>query len=182
VSAQKIIKVLSYLILFSNVLIVLIIIHYLFLRKKITWITSLFSDNALLLSFLISLVAVSFSLFFSEIAHFAPCKLCWLQRIFLYPLPLITGLAIWKRDYKIKSYILMLSVIGLVISTYHYAIQLFPNLISYSCGTSEVNCAEKVLFHFGYISIPFMALSAFILIIQICLYLPSDQSNISKLN
>ena len=41
---------------------------------------------ALWLAFLVALTATVGSLYFSEVARFTPCVLCWYQRIAMYPL------------------------------------------------------------------------------------------------
>ncbi len=119
-------------------------------------------QNSLLLIFIISMIATMGSLFYSEIIGYAPCKLCWFQRIFMYPIPLLAGIALIKKDQTIKKYILFLAIIGAIFSIYHYSIQFLPQLVA--CTIDGANCAEKQSFYFGYITIPMMALTAFITI------------------
>lgn len=124
------------------------------------------SKNALLSAFLVALIATSGSLFYSEIAGYEPCKLCWFQRIFMYPQVILLGLALWKKDYGIKFYGIVLSSIGAVIAGYHYLLQLgvAPALPCAAVGYS-VACSQRFVLQFGYITIPMMALTAFLLII-----------------
>lgn len=70
-------------------------------------------DNRLYLAWLIAIVATMGSLYFSEIRQFNPCPLCWAQRIFMYPLTIILGLAAFWGDHRIRRYVLPLAVIGL---------------------------------------------------------------------
>ena len=134
------------------------------------------SRNGLLLMFIVALTAMSGSLFFSEIAQWVPCKDCWLQRICMYPQVLLLIIALWKRDRTVARYILALCVIGMVISVSHYMEQvqaaLHPiasptsgvNALIKPCDASGVSCAAtQINFAYGYITIPMMALSAFLL-------------------
>src|SRR3989338_190832 len=75
-------------------------------------------------AFLVALFATLGSLFYSEIAHYTPCLLCWYQRIFKYPQVFLLGLGLVKRDKNIADYSLLLSVIGGILAAYHYLLQL----------------------------------------------------------
>src|SRR5258705_13166689 len=74
------------------------IVYFLFCRKKQDLITKFIGKYGLFFAFLISLVATLGSLFYSQIAGFTPCDLCWFQRIFMYPLVVLLGLALIKKD------------------------------------------------------------------------------------
>ena len=138
-------------------------------NESIKKIVRIFSDNALIFSFFLALFATAGSLFLSEIAHFVPCKLCWYQRIAMYPQVLLLGIASLKSDFLVRKYILPLSVIGLVIAIYHYALQMSP--IPLPCSDELANCALKQINYFGYITIPLMSATAFALIILFMLLL-----------
>lgn len=126
-------------------------------------------ENILFLSWATSFIATSGSLYFSEILKYEPCTLCWYQRIFMYPLVIILGVAIVKKDYKISIYSLILSIIGSFISTYHYLIQKVPYLSTTStCG--RIPCTGDYLNWFDFITIPFLCLISFI-IISICSFI-----------
>lgn len=129
-------------------------------------LTQFLQRNALALAFIVAFVATAGSLFYSEIIGFEPCKLCWLQRIFMYPQVILLGLALWKRDRGIAIYSIALSIIGVIIAAYHYLLQLgfAPSLPCSAVGYS-VSCSQKFVLQFGYITIPMMALTAFIMII-----------------
>ncbi len=127
------------------------------------------SRNGLTLMLIVALAATGGSLFFSEIAGWTPCKLCWWQRIFMYPQVLLLGIALWKRDRTIARSILVLSVIGMLIALYHYGEQVHASLLPPDaalepCDATGESCARtEIRFHFGYITVPFMAFSAFLL-------------------
>lgn len=124
------------------------------------------SQKAVLLSFVVSFFAVVGSLIYSDVIGYAPCKLCWFQRIFMYPLVILFGLSLWKKDQGIRHYGLVLSAIGGLIALFHYVGQLGFNPLGLEClviGYSA-SCAKNFVLEFGYITIPVMALSAFVLI------------------
>ncbi|KAA8786658.1 disulfide bond formation protein DsbB [Paenibacillus sp. 4624] len=114
-------------------------------------------------SFLVSLVAMLGSLYFSEIAGLIPCKLCWYQRILMYPLPLIIVIGAIKNDPYLKYYTRCFSAIGIIIAGYHYLIQLSV-VKSTSCGFGTVSCDQVHVEYFNFLTIPLMSLIAFILI------------------
>ena len=120
------------------------------------------------MAFAVALMATLGSLYFSEIAHFEPCRFCWYQRIAMYPLVVILGIAAWRKDIGARIYVLPLAVIGAILATYHYLLQWFPNIEVTACSTTAP-CTGVWFREFGYISIPFLALSAFLLIIALLL-------------
>src|SRR5690625_6744143 len=81
------------------------------------------SETILLIIWIQALVATLGSLFYSEVMGFVPCELCWIQRIFMYPLVMIYGVAAFKKDLSIALPGLFLSGIGMFISAYHYLLQ-----------------------------------------------------------
>jgi disulfide bond formation protein DsbB len=129
---------------------------------------------SLALAAIVGLVATLGSLYLSEIAHIPPCQLCWYQRIAMYPLPVILGIAAWRRDFGIRPYAIALAAIGSAISIYHYQLERFPDQSSLSCSV-DVPCTTVWIWRFHYISIPFMALSGFALIVTLLLLGPSDR-------
>src|SRR3989338_624702 len=122
------------------------------------------------LGFLISLLAALFSLVYSEVIGFLPCYLCWYQRIFIFTLPFIFGVAIWHKDRKIVKYVLPLLLVGFVISVYQNFMYYFGDTGSLPCDASGVSCFQLLIPEFGgYIQIPMLALSAFLSLITIVL-------------
>lgn len=126
-----------------------------------------FSNNAIAISFVVALVAMSGSLFYSEIAGYDPCKLCWFQRIFMYPQVFLLGLALWRREKEgIIDYSIMLSAIGALIAGYHYLLQInITSTAPCSVVGYSANCSQRFIMDFGYITIPMIALTAFLLIL-----------------
>jgi disulfide bond formation protein DsbB len=132
-------------------------------RRPFDALTDLIGRDAFKLAFFVSLVATAGSLYMSEIRNFDPCILCWYQRICMYPLTIVLGMSLLRRDRGVGWYALPLSLIGLGISIYHYQLERFPNQESISCSL-DVPCTTIWFEQFGYITIPMMALSAFSLI------------------
>ncbi len=121
-------------------------------------------NKPLLFGWIVSIVATLGSLYFSEVKHFIPCELCWYQRIFMYPIVLLLGVAFYQNDQKVYKYILSLSVIGLAISTYHTALQKLPSLQGFGSCSSSAPCTRDYINWFGFVTIPILALVAFLLI------------------
>ncbi|WP_186579136.1 disulfide oxidoreductase [Aquibacillus kalidii] len=121
-------------------------------------------NKNLLFAWIISIIATLGSLYFSEVKQFIPCELCWFQRIFMYPLPIILGIAYYRQNKEVAYYILPLSIIGAAISSYHYMLQKIPYMRQFETCTDGVPCSGAYINWFGFITIPFLALTAFILI------------------
>lgn len=122
----------------------------------------------LVLSFLISLAASIFSLAYSEIIHFAPCVLCWWQRIFMFPLVLIFGVAFWYKDRRVIRYTLPLVCFGFLFSIYQNFFYYFGESSNLPCDASGVSCYQRLVSEFGgYISIPMLALTSFIALLTL---------------
>ncbi|MFZ3590799.1 disulfide oxidoreductase [Bacillus sp. DJP31] len=112
----------------------------------------------------VSVIAVFGSLYFSEVLKYVPCELCWYQRIFMYPLVVFMGIGVTKKDYHLSAYILPFSIIGGCISLYHYLIQKVDFLAANSISCGVVPCTGQYINWLGFITIPFLAFSAFTLI------------------
>lgn len=133
---------------------------------------TLFAEYGLYFAWLVSIVATGGSLYFSEVMGFIPCALCWYQRIFMYPLVIILGIASFRSDRRIVSYVLPLSIIGGSIAFYHYFLveqKLLGELESPLCQVG-VPCDTKYIEWLGFITIPFMSLVAFTLITILMVY------------
>ena len=117
------------------------------------------------LAFLVAAVATTGSLYYSEVAHFVPCELCWFQRIAMYPLSVILLVAAITHDTRVWRYVVPIAVIGLLFSTYHYQLELFPNQPSV-CSTT-VPCSVRYFAVYGFISLAFMAGAGFVSILAL---------------
>lgn len=113
------------------------------------------------LAWMIALVSMVGSLFFSEVMNLPPCLLCWYQRIAMYPLVLIIAIGIISRDTRIKIYALPLCLTGLVISIYHNLLYYGVLPESIAPCTQGISCTSRQIELLGFITIPLMALTAF---------------------
>ncbi|WP_394188752.1 disulfide oxidoreductase [Paenisporosarcina quisquiliarum] len=121
-------------------------------------------ENLLLFMWVVALSATMGSLYFSEIRGYEPCELCWIQRIFMYPLVLIIGIAYLQRNARIAMTTAVLAIIGGAISLYHYGIQKVDFLSDSAPACGRVSCTGEYINLFGFMTIPFLALIAFALI------------------
>jgi len=121
-------------------------------------------NKPLLLAWLAAIIATLGSLYFSEVMHFIPCMLCWYQRIFMYPLAIILGIAFYRNDQGIYRYVLPLSIIGMLISGYHTLLQRLPYLQQFEMCTTGVPCSKDYINWLGFITIPLLAFIAFTII------------------
>ncbi len=112
----------------------------------------------------ISLGAIAGSLFFSQVLKFPPCVLCWYQRIFMYPLAIIIGVGILRKESRLYQYVLPMSLIGLGISIYHNLLyyKIIPDTLA-PCSLG-VSCTTKFIEYFGFITIPLLSFVAFLLV------------------
>ncbi|WP_062048338.1 disulfide oxidoreductase [Bacillus sp. JCM 19034] len=139
---------------------------------------SINSDQFLFFAWGISLIATAGSLYFSEIVGYIPCELCWYQRIFMYPLVIILGVAVVKKDVKQALYSAIFSSIGVVIALYHYLVQKVPAMSQLdSCGL--VPCTGQYINWLGFITIPFLSLIAFSLIFIISFVILVKERNLN---
>jgi disulfide bond formation protein DsbB len=119
------------------------------------------AGRELVLAWIVAATATAGSLYFSEVKHFPPCPLCWYQRIFMYPLVVLLAIAILRRETAISVYLLPLVAIGAGFSIYHYQLEWFPSQESGFCSTA-VPCTVRWVWELGYVSLPLLALAAFI--------------------
>lgn len=117
-------------------------------------------------AWLVALVATAGSLYLSEIMHFVPCLLCWYQRIAMYPLVVVLGVATFRRDIGVWRVAMPLPAIGLLISAYHVLLQYQPTLEVVSCNVGAP-CSGRYMAVFGFVSIPVLAGAAFLMILAL---------------
>jgi len=131
--------------------------------------------NLLYLAWILSLISVAGSLFYSNYLMLPPCSLCWYQRICIFPLVLILGAGFLIKDKNVFWYAMPLTFIGWIISLYHNLLyyKIIPKpLVACSAGAS---CTEKQIEYFGFISIPLMALASLTLTLTILLKFYNSQ-------
>lgn len=128
-------------------------------------------ENGLLFIWIVSLVATLGSLYFSEIRGYEPCKMCWIQRIFMYPIVLMTTIAFIQKNARIALTTAVFAILGGSVSLYHYGIQKIDFLSESAPACGMVSCTGQYINWLGFITIPFLALTAFILIAGASFYL-----------
>lgn len=114
------------------------------------------------------------SLYFSEKVGFAPCKLCWYQRIAMYSIAIISFVAALRNDKNIARYTIVLAPLGLIVSTYHYLLEWFPTLETNVCSL-DVPCTAVWFRELGFVTLCFMAGCAFITVIAVSLAIIREQ-------
>lgn len=113
--------------------------------------------GAWLLAFIASLAV----LFIGEILGQAPCTLCWFQRAFMFPLPIVLGIGLWREDRAVGCYGLALAVGGASIALWHLGLYygLIPEPIQ-PCTASGPSCTDENQLFLG-IPIPLTAFLSF---------------------
>ena len=127
-------------------------------------IASVVAPKGLALAALVALVSTLGSLYLSEIAHFPPCRLCWFQRVAMYPIVVVAGVGAIRRDANAKLTAAILAGLGACVSTWHLLVERYPTLEGTSCELNNP-CSIKWVEQWGYLTIPAMALSGFALIL-----------------
>ncbi|PIQ68242.1 MAG: disulfide bond formation protein B [Candidatus Taylorbacteria bacterium CG11_big_fil_rev_8_21_14_0_20_46_11] len=157
--------ILSSLTVLAQILVIWLVLSWLF-----SWpLPKVLRSRATLLAFIVATIATLGSLTYSDILGYEPCKLCWFQRIFMYPQVLILGFAVFgkhKGSRALFDVSFVMAIVGAVIAFYHYLMQngIVPEGSCAAIGYSA-SCAQRFVMNFDYITIPLMATSAFLLII-----------------
>ena len=120
--------------------------------------------NSLYIALVAAWIAMCGSLYFSEVAGYVPCLLCWYQRILMYPLALLTAIGLLRRDWNLPYYVLPFSLLGIGVSSYHYLLEKTDIFDGAAVCRSGVSCTTQWINWFGFVTIPFLALVAFIVI------------------
>ena len=124
--------------------------------------TAFLGRYGLYLGWLVALVATGGSLYASEVVGFVPCELCWFQRIFMYPLVIVLGIASFRNERQLAIYVLPMTIVGGLIALFHYLEQKVPGFAASAvCRGGGVPCDAEYINWLGFITIPFLALVAF---------------------
>lgn len=121
-------------------------------------------EFGLYLAWLTAVVATLGSLYYSEVRMFVPCALCWYQRILMYPLVIMLGIASLRNDPGVVRYALPLSGLGILFALYHYLQQKVPAFAGPTLCRVGVPCTVEYVNYLGFITIPFLALISFAII------------------
>ncbi len=126
-----------------------------------TW-RDLIGPHALPLAIVVAVVTTGGSLYLSEVLGYQPCRLCWYQRAAAYPLAFMLPVALLVKRPNIHRVAAPMAIVGALISCYHLLIEHFPSLESSTCDPNNP-CSLIWVRHFGFVTIPFMALASFLL-------------------
>ena len=119
-------------------------------------------STTLVLAAIAATIATLGSLYLSEVAHFPPCKLCWYQRIAMYPLSVILLVGALRREVRAAvQYAFVFPIVGSLIAIYHIYLEQNPSAQPSSCKVGGATCATKWIEKFGYITIPVLSITAF---------------------
>lgn len=119
---------------------------------------------SLYIAWVLSCCGVLASLFFSVMRQLEPCTLCWYQRIALFPMAFLLGMATYSGDKKMTKYILPLAIFGCVFAVYQILIQEIPGWYPIEMCGAGPSCSEKINIGLGFITIPMLSLINFLII------------------
>lgn len=153
----------------AQVLCLILILCLLIKKKPFSNIRNFFAKRAGLYAAIVATVAFIGSMFFSNIAYYKPCLLCWYQRIVIFPQTILLWMAYARHEIQtIKWYAYPLLGIGLLLSGYHWIIQLFPPKNPAPCGF-DTSCIGRYIYEYGHITIAGMAFTTCLLILLLLL-------------
>jgi disulfide bond formation protein DsbB len=130
-----------------------------------------FASVNLWLAFLVAGTSMGGSLYFSEVADYVPCQLCWFQRIAMYPLAVLLLVAALRGDQCVRWYAVPIAALGAIVSTYHYLIEWKPSLEGGACGFGP-SCADIWFRELGFVTLAMMALCGFVAVIVLTTLTP----------
>jgi len=130
----------------------------------------------LFLCWLVASISTMASLFFSYVMDFAPCVLCWYQRLCLFPLVIILAVGLFPFDKNVVKFALPLAIAGWLTAFYHNLLysDVIPETIQ-PCSQG-VSCTEKYIELFGFLTIPMLSLLSFSTIITLLIILKKTVS------
>ncbi|MFZ2391367.1 disulfide bond formation protein B [Rhodoferax sp.] len=115
-------------------------------------------------AWLVAAMATLGALFMSEIMGFAPCVLCWWQRIFMFPLVLVLALGLFPFDPKVLRYALPLATMGLLVAGFHVLLTMGIVPETLAPCRDGVPCKTLQIEWFGFVTIPLLSFFAFLVL------------------
>jgi disulfide bond formation protein DsbB len=149
-------------------------------RGPLDWIRNLLWGYELWGAFVVAAIATGGSLFYSQVAGFIPCEFCWFQRMMMYPLSILTLLIAARGDNRAARYLLPLPVVGAGTSIYHMLLEHHVIKEPGACTLTGGGCTANwiALHSFGYLTIPTLALTAFLLLIGFLVLASTGESDV----
>lgn len=152
----------------GNLSVLMLVLARLFARSLFERIMDWLSDRALPIGLFLSAASTIGSLIYSQVVGFPACILCWIQRVFMYPQMFLFGLALWRKEHMIAPYLFLLSLIGGAVGLYQWIKDMFlwygHTTLPCPAVTGLPSCDRLYVQEFGYVTIPMIALNAFILL------------------
>lgn len=138
-------------------------------------------ELALYFSWVLACLSVLGSLYFSVIRNLDPCDLCWYQRIALFPLVPILGIAAYRTFFEIIPFVLPQIFLGLLVALYQVGIQEIPNWHPIELCGSGPSCVEKIHIGLGFVTIPMLSAGVFFLMGTLLTYALLQENEPKKL-
>src|SRR3989344_133143 len=164
-------KILALATLGGNLVLLGLFLFFIVRRSIFDRIIGWLGERAVAIGFLISAGATIGSLIYSEVVGYPACILCWIQRLFMYPQMFLFGLAIWRKERMVVPYMFLLSLLGAAVALYQWGKDM---LLVYSNTTAPCpavaglpSCDKIYVLEMGYITIPMIALNAFLLLLVV---------------
>jgi disulfide bond formation protein DsbB len=125
-------------------------------------------QGALAAAFLIALAATLGALFIGEVLGRMPCTLCWYQRIAMFPLVVIFGIALWRDDPSARLTAWPLALAGATVALWHSVLYsgLIPQAIA-PCTQNGPSCTDAAAQTVLGWPLPYLSLAAFAAIIAL---------------
>jgi disulfide bond formation protein DsbB len=133
-------------------------------RESVARLASSVAPQSVLFAWIVATVTTLGSLYYSEHAGFVPCELCWYQRILMYPLVLVLGVALLRRDRAVWITALTFVVLGAPLSLYHWLVERVPVFEESSSCSTTAPCSTPWFEKLGFVTLAWMAMSSFLLI------------------
>lgn len=167
-TTDTVVTILAVLGVMAHVLLAVLLILFVLRLARVSgpwrFVRESLHGSELWLAFVVAAVATGGSLYFSEVADFIPCKLCWFQRIAMYPLVLLALPALYD-DRRAAQYLFPLPIVGFGIAVWHILVERGVVSDTQSCQISAPGgCATKWIEEFGYMTIPTLSATGFALI------------------
>jgi disulfide bond formation protein DsbB len=158
---HDVVSALAVLGLVGQALVVVLVLALLVARVRVR---ELLWGYELWAAFVVAALATGGSLFFSQVAGYVPCEMCWFQRICMYPLSLLTLFLAWHGDHRAARYLVPFPIVGAGVSIYHILIENHVVSTPQACQVGA-GCTVKWIDYFGYMTIPTLALTGFVLLL-----------------
>jgi disulfide bond formation protein DsbB len=133
-------------------------------RTSVVALARAIAPQSVVFAWIVATVTTLGSLYYSEHAGFVPCELCWYQRIVMYPLVIVLGVAVLRRDRAVWITTLVFVAVGAPLSLYHWLVERVPAFAESSSCSAITPCSTPWFEKWGFVTLAWMAMSSFLLI------------------